>query len=70
MNNYRILAENEDYDKLYSDFSYEITKEDIKDLLIGKKLYIPVNDEYAVNIRVKIESKKDEVIKKLKDMIE
>ena len=52
MREYKILEENEDYDKLYGDFTLEITKEDIKELLKGKKLYIPVNDEYAVTIKV------------------
>ena len=48
---YEILEENEEYDKLYGDYEIEITKEDIEGLLKGKKLYIPVNDEYALTIK-------------------
>ena len=58
MREYKILEENEDYDKLYGNYNYEITKEDIESLLKGKKLYIPVNDEYAVVIKVKDNCKK------------
>lgn len=58
MREYKILEENEDYDKLYGDFTLEITKEDIKELLKGKKLYISVNDEYAVTIKMEDNCKK------------
>lgn len=58
MKDYKMLEENEEYDKLYGDYAIEITKEDIEELLKGKKLYIPVNDEYAVVIRVKGNCKK------------
>lgn len=58
MREYKILEENEDYDKLYGNCDYEITKEDIESLLKGKKLYISVNDEYAVVIKVKDNCKK------------
>lgn len=58
MKEYKILEENEDYDKLYGDFTFEITKEDIEELLKDKKLYIPVNDEYAVTIKMEDNCKK------------
>lgn len=51
MKEYEILEESEEYDKLYGDYEIEITKEDIEKLLKGKKLYIPVNDEYALTIK-------------------
>lgn len=57
MKDYKMLEENEEYDKLYGDYAIEITKEDIEELLKGKKLYIPVNDEYAVVIEVKNDCK-------------
>ena len=52
MKEYEILEENEEYDKLYGDYTIEIVKEDIEELLNGKKIYIPVNDEYALTIKV------------------
>ena len=52
MKEYEILEENEEYDKLYGDYTIEIVKEDIEELLKGKKLYIQVNDEYALTIKV------------------
>lgn len=51
MKEYEILEESEEYDKLYGAYEIEITKEDIEELLKGKKLYIPVNDEYALTIK-------------------
>ena len=51
MKEYEILEENEEYDKLYGDYTIEIVNEDIEELLKGKKLYIPVNDEYALTIK-------------------
>lgn len=53
MKKYKILEENEEYDKLYGDYTIEITKEDIEELIKGKTLYIPVNDEYALTIKTK-----------------
>ena len=47
-----ILEESEEYDKLYGDYTIEIVKEDIEELLKGKKLYIQVNDEYSLTIKV------------------
>ena len=52
MKEYEILEENEEYDKLYGDYTIEIVKEDIEELIKGKKLYIPVNDEYSLTIKV------------------
>ena len=52
MKEYEILEENEEYDKLYGDYTIEIVKEDIEELLKGKKLYIPVNDEYSLTIKI------------------
>lgn len=52
MKEYEILEENEEYDKLYGDYTIEIAKEDIEELIKGKKLYISVNDEYALTIKV------------------
>ena len=60
MKEYEILEENEEYDKLYGDYTIEITKEDIEELLKGKKLYIPVNDEYALTIKA-IDNCKNEI---------
>lgn len=51
MKEYEILEKNEKYDKLYGDYTIEIAKEDIEELIKGKKLYIPVNDEYALIIK-------------------
>lgn len=53
-----ILEENEDYDSLYGEYTYEISKKEIEELLKGKKLYIPVNDEYAVIIKIEGNCKK------------
>ncbi len=58
MKDYKMLEENEEYDKLYGDYAIEITKEDIEKFLKGKKLYIPVNDEYALTIKIKDNCKK------------
>ena len=58
MREYEILEENEEYDSLYGEHTYEISKEEIEELLKGKKLYISVNDEYAVVIKVKDNCKK------------
>lgn len=60
MKEYEILEENEEYDKLYGDYTIEIVKEDIEELIKGKKLYIPVNDEYALTIKV-IDNCKNEI---------
>lgn len=60
MKEYEILEENEEYDKLYGDYTIEIVKEDIEELLKGKKLYIPVNDEYSLTIKV-IDNCKNEI---------
>ena len=60
MKEYEILEENEEYDKLYGDYTIEIVKEDIEELLKGKKLYIPVNDEYALTIKA-IDNCKNEI---------
>ena len=60
MKEYEILEESEEYDKLYGAYAIEITKEDIEELLKGKKLYIPVNDEYALTIKV-IDNCKNEI---------
>ena len=58
MREYEILEENEEYDSLYGEHTYEISKEEIEELLKGKKLYISVNDEYAVIIKVEDNCKK------------
>ena len=60
MKEYKILEENEEYDKLYGDYTIEIVKEDIEELIKGKKLYIPVNDEYSLTIKV-IDNCKNEI---------
>ena len=60
MKEYEILEENEEYDKLYGDYTIEIVKEDIEELIKGKKLYIQVNDEYALTIKV-IDNCKNEI---------
>ncbi len=60
MKEYEILEESEEYDKLYGAYEIEITKEDIEELLKGKKLYIPVNDEYALTIKA-IDNCKNEI---------
>ena len=60
MKEYEILEENEEYDKLYGDYTIEIVKEDIEELLKGKKLYIPVNDEYSLTIKI-IDNCKNEI---------
>lgn len=60
MKEYEILEENEEYDKLYGDYTIEIVKEDIEELIKGKKLYIPVNDEYSLTIKV-IDNCKNEI---------
>jgi len=45
----------EDIDWLYGGKEFKITKEQIKALLNGQKLYGTVNDEYAFTIELKKE---------------
>ena len=60
MKEYEILEENEEYDKLYGDYTNENVKEDIEEHIKKKKLYIPVNDEYALTIKA-IDNCKNEI---------
>ena len=48
-----VLEKGEKADYLYGGGIYYITKEDIKALLDGKRLYTSINDEYAIVIKRK-----------------
>ena len=58
MKDFEILdkdIKDEDIDWLYGGEEFKITKEQIKALLNGQKLYGTVNDEYAFTIELKKE---------------
>ena len=51
-NNYQIVDKDQEVDYLYGMEIVEISQDDIEQLKEGKRLYITVNDEYAVLIYV------------------
>ena len=60
MKNFEILdkdIKDKDVDWLYGGKKFKITKEQIKALLNGQKLYGTVNDEYAFTIELEKEVK-------------
>ena len=51
-NGIQILEDNESPNPLYGMEAYLITPDNFKSLLAGKRLYIAVNDEYAVILKL------------------